>query len=402
MKKKQSAPDLQSEQELEQGTKPKKKQNIFVRVLAMLVTVALVLGSLFLVTNWDKYNLDAIKRRLALRSVQTSASGEAEPFTHSGGNHISLTCLSDGILMTSTTGTHYYTFSGQQYAERVQTMEHPALAASRTSGVTYDAGGQSLQVYTGGEEHFSLKLEGDGDLLSARINENGWLAVTAQESGYKGAVTVYNNEYQRVFRLNRSSTFVVDAMVSPDCKSVAVITMGQQDGRFESSLLVYRMDREDPVAQISLGNLAALELDYEKDTIWVLCESELAAVSTSDWTVNSYSFGNRYLKGCSLGGNGFALLLFGGYRAGSADQAVSISPLGEELGGMDIQGQLLSFDAAGNYLALLAGGSLKLYTTQMELYRSLDDVQGARYVALAENASAVLADRQQAWMYVPD
>ena len=29
-------------------------------------------------------------------------------------------------------------------------------------------------------------------LLSARVNDSGWLAVTAQQSGYKGSVTVYN------------------------------------------------------------------------------------------------------------------------------------------------------------------------------------------------------------------
>lgn len=402
MKKKDKQLDMEPEQEQEK--QPGKLTRLFrhgKRLIALLVTGALILGGLFLVLNWEDYNLDAIKRRIALRAVRTSQSGEAEPFTHGGGNAVTFAYLEDGILMNSTTGVRYYTFSGQQYAEQVRTMEHPVLAAASAAGVAYDAGGQTLWLYREGEEAFSLQLEGDGDLLSARVNESGWLAVTAQESGYKGTVTVYDDSCQRVFRLNRSSTFVVDAMVSPDGKSVAVITVGQQEGRFESQLLVYRLDREQPEAQVSLGNQTVLEMDYEQGQIWILCEDRLVSVSTSDWTVSDYSFGGRYLKGCSLGGDSFALLLFGNYRSGSANQAVVIAPQGQKTGTLDIQGQLLSFDAAGNYFSLLSGGALHIYTRELEPYRSLEDAQGARYTALAKNASALLADRQQAWLYIP-
>jgi hypothetical protein len=379
---------------------PREKRPILRTLLSALAVMVVVLGVVLVASYRDGTGFDVLRHYLNYGRAEEAGGETLYTYDASAENHFAL--LEDCLVVLSETKLRLINAGGGDIWAKGVRMDAPMLESGGDYVLAYDVGGTELYVLDTLGELFTLETSEEEPIISARLNENGWLAVTAQESGYKGAVTVYNNEYQRVFRLNRSSTFVVDAMVSPDCKSVAVITMGQHDGRFESSLLVYRMDREDPVAEISLGNLAALELDYEKDTIWVLCESELAAVSTSDWTVNSYSFGNRYLKGCSLGGNGFALLLFGGYRAGSADQAVSISPLGEELGGMDIQGQLLSFDAAGNYLALLAGGSLKLYTTQMELYRSLDDVQGARYVALAENASAVLADRQQAWMYVPD
>lgn len=379
----------------------KKKSNILLRLLALLVTMALILGALFLVVNRDRYNLDAVKRWMSMRSVETGDSGEGKPFTHGGGDSVSFACLSDGVVMVSTAGIHYYAFSGEQYAEQVTTMENPVLTSTASTAAVFDAGGQTLYLYHGGQESFSLTLEGDGDLLSARVNDSGYLAVTAQESGYKGAVTVYNSAHERVFRLNRSSTFVADAAVSPDCKSVAVVTMGQQDGRFESQLLVYRLDSKEPEVQVSLGSLAALDLDYESDQIWVLGESALVSVSVDGWEKQTYSFGNSYLKGCSLGGDGFALLLLGRYRAGSADQALTIAPDGQVLAGMDLRGQVLSFDAAGRYLCLLTGSQLSIYTREMELYRTLEDAQGARFASMADNGSALLADRQQAWLYIP-
>ena len=100
-----------------QPAKKAKKPNILFRLLALLVAAALVLGALALVVYRDRFNLDAVKRWLAYRSIQTSDTGEAVPFTHAGGDKMSLAYLENGILMSSAAGAHYYSFSGRQYAE---------------------------------------------------------------------------------------------------------------------------------------------------------------------------------------------------------------------------------------------------------------------------------------------
>lgn len=380
---------------------PEKKQNIFKRLLALLVTAALIFGGLFLALNWDRYNLDALKRHMVLREVKTGVSGEGAPFTHGGGDNFSAAYLPDGILMTSTTGVRYYNFSGQLYSERVIPMEYPVVASAGGYAAAYDAGGKEFWLYHSGEEIFSHTLEGEGDLLSVRPNDSGWLAVTAQESGYKGSVTVYNAKNEPVFRLNRSSTFVVDAMVSPDCRRVAVVTMGQTEGRFSSQLLIFRLDSEEPEHEIPLGNMAVLELDYEKGQIWLAGEQALVRVSTADWQSHIRSFGRSCLKGVSFGGHGFALVMLGHYRVGAADQMLVVDGDGTEYE-RTLSGQTLAFDAAGGYVCLLSSAGLEICTKDLDLYRSMEQTQGGRYVVLADNASALLASRQQAWMYIPE
>ena len=98
------------------------KPNILVRLLALLVTAALALGALTLVVYRDQFNLDAVKRWLALRSVETDASGAAAPFTHAGGDSISFAYLEGGILQCSAAGAHYYSFSGDQSARPVRLL----------------------------------------------------------------------------------------------------------------------------------------------------------------------------------------------------------------------------------------------------------------------------------------
>lgn len=382
---------------------PKSEQpNILVRLLALLLTAALVLGALLLVIYRDRFNVDALKRWLAYRSLETSDTGEALPFTHAGGDKLSLAYLDSGVLQASTTGAHYYSFSGEKYAEEVLAMENPVLNVSRKAGVVYDAGGQSLFLFQHGSETFHLNLDGNADLLSARVNHSGWMAVTAQQSGYKGAVTVYNASGNEVIQIRLSSTFVVDAAVSPDCKTVAVVTMDQAEGGFSSQLLLFPVDQKEPRATVPLGNLMVLDLDYESSQIWVLGENQLSIVSADGSNVSSFYFDHSYLKGCDFGGNGFALLLLGRYRTGSSSEVLVIQPDGSISAQLTPTSPILGFDAAGSYCSLLTGSSLEIYTQTLSPYAALDTTQGARYTALAPDGSALLANDQKAWLYIPD
>ncbi len=381
--------------------KAAKKPNIFVRLLTLLVTTALVLGALTLVVYRDRFNLDAVKRWLSYRALETSDTGEASPFTHAGGDKLSVAYLEGGILLSSSSGAHYYSFSGEKYAEEILAMDNPVLSASSKAGVVYDAGGRSMFLFRGTEEAFQLSLDGNSDLLSARVNDSGWLAVTAQQSGYKGAVTVYNNRGEKVIQISLSSTFVVDAALSPDCKTVAVVTMDQEGGAFQSQVLFYPVDQKEPRAQASLGNSTVLDLDYEAGTVWLLGESQLMMVSAEDGSIHTYSFGRFYLKGCDFGGDGFALLLLGRYRAGSATQALTIAPDGSVKASLDLSGQVLAFASAGTYCSLLTGSGLTIFTQDLRPYSTLESTLGARYTDLSPNGSALLADTQQAWLYIP-
>lgn len=381
---------------------PTKKPNILFRLLALVLTAALVLGALALVVYRDRLNLDALERWLAYRSLETSTTGQAAPFTHAGGEAVSVAYLSEGLLFSSASGAHYYSPAGELYAEEVLSMDHPILSASNRAGVVYDAGGQSLFLFRQAQETFQLTLEGDADLLSARVNDNGWLTVTAQQSGYKGAVTVYDSSYEKVIQISLSSTFVVDAVLSPDNKMVAVVTMDQEGGSFASQVLFYPVNQEEPSAAIDLGNVVVLDLDFESDLLWVLGEDRLLTIQPSSETVQTYSFGRSYLKGCDLGGNGYAMLLLGRYRTGSATSAVTVSRDATEMASLSLHNQILDFDCNGVYCSLLTGSELTIYTSALEPYHTLTDTQGARHTALNSDGSALLASNQQAWLYIPN
>ncbi len=389
----------------ENKTTPKrqKKPNRFLRLLALLATSALVLLAMVLVIYRDTINVDTFKHWLAYRNMDTGTTGETDPFSHAGGDKLSIAYLDSGIVTASAAGAHYYTLDGEHLAEEVLSMENPVLTSSRTTAVVYDAGSQSLFAFRNSQEYFSLSLNGGADLLSARPNDGGWLAVTAQQSGYKGAVTVYDRRGEPVIQISLSSTFAVDAAVSPDGQTAAVVTIGQQDGVFFSRLLLYQVNQQEPFAQVDLGSLTVLDMDFDEGVVWLLGEDRLLTVSLlpEGQQVQTYYISPNYLKGCSLGGDGFAFLLVGRYRSGGATQALRIDSSAQAVQSIPLNSQVLDYAAAGDTCALLSGSQLSLYSAKLEQFADVGNTQAARKVALSANGSAVLANDQYAWLYIP-
>lgn len=380
-----------------------KKPSRLLRLLALAVTAVLVLGALALVVYRDTVNINTFKHWLSYRNMDTGATGESAPFSHAGGDKLSVAYLDSGVVTVSAAGAHYYGPDGEHLAEEVLSMENPVLASSRTTAVAYDAGNQSLFAFRNGEEYFSLSLEGGADLLSARPNDGGWLAVTAQQSGYKGAVTVYDRRGEPVIQISLSSTFAVDAAVSPDGRTVAVVTIGQENGAFFSRLSLYQVDQAEPFAQVDLGSMTVLDMDFDLGGIWLVGEDRLLTVSLTPEGQETHTclFSPSYLKGCSLKGNGFAFLLMGRYRSGSADQALRVDSAGQVVQSIPLTGQVLDYAAAGESCALLTGSRLSLYNDSLEFVVGVENSCAARKVDLSANGSALLANDQQAWLFIP-
>ncbi len=385
------------------GKKPISRPMLILRILFHLMvacfTLALVAGAVLLVAYRDTLNMDALRRYLTYSQL-SSEEGELASFIHAGGTQMDFCRLDSGVVLASHAGGHYYSISGESYAEAVDAFDAPVLSHSNTTAVVYDAGGQSLYLFADRTLPFSLSLNDGEELLSARPNDAGWLAVTAQLTGYKGTVSLYDASHKLAMEINLSSSFIMDGALSPDCSTVAVVTIGQTDGVFQSNLLLYPVGGSEPSSTLSLGDCIVLDMNYESDCIWIVGDRALLTVEGS--TVHSYSYGQYHLKGYSLDGDGFAALLLSEYATGDPNLLVTLDEKGAVLGTQSLLGAVPDLDADGDYLSLLSGEGLTVYTPTLTQYAQLDDSLGTQALAQYADGSVLLADAQEAWIFIPD
>lgn len=385
---------------------PKKRRpHLLVRLIAFVVTVALAVGAVFLVVNRDKLNFDALRRWFTYRTLAKSDTGVGESFPYQGSQSLTLTACGGDLLSVSQTGIRIYSPGGVAYVEDTVTLAHPVCQVNKDTAVVYDAGGTFLAVYRDRAQVFLLK--GDATILSARLGVNGSLSVVTRSSGYKGVVTVYNSGFSRLLELSLSSSFVLDAVASPDGRSVLVVTAGERDHLFHSTLAQYTiagLDPENPTpsAVWSLGNRLPLELVWDAGGIRVMAEYAALAADGDLQETGVVDWSDRYLKRYSLGCSNAFVVLTGKYQSGSQTLLELYDTSGTLLGSLESSRPILDVSAAGKYVAVLTAQQLDIYTRDLTLYSTVANTNSASRVVLLEDGSAFLANQSAAWLQLPN
>lgn len=382
------------------------KKNLLLRVLAFLVTAALILGAVFLVANWQKLNFDYLRRWWAYRSLDRNEQGEVESYSYAGGVNSAFGRVGDDLLVCSSGSIHLYSPSGTAYVEQTCSMSTPILSTASNAGLVYDAGGSTLYVFRDRALAFTFTSQEGYSILAASLSAQGRLTVVTQASGVKGSVKVYDSSFELVFGVDLSSRFITDAILSPDGTTLALATAGQTGGIYDSQISFYSLSRSEgehaPDAVCSLGSNTVLKLSWPSQPLRVLGEEALIFVNADGTQAGSYSYDWRYLKGYSLDGEASCALLLGRARAGTAADLVTVDLSGQETASLLMEQQVLSLSASGRYLSVLTVDGLTIYQDALTVYHTTEDLSGARKVLQRSDGSVTLIAPDAARLYLPD
>ncbi len=390
-----------AEQAPQQPEQNKQKPGLLRRLLVFLLVAAVAVGAVLAVVFRDRLNIDSIRRWFEYRTLLRNDSGQAESFLYDGNIEDAFAALDHDLLVCSGNAISLYSGSGTRYISQSAAMEHPVVNTNGTLAVAYDAGGSSLYVL--GERSLIWSADDLETILSARLNRSGQLTVVTQPSGYRSAVTVYDASYEPVMTVNLSSSLAMDAALSDDGRTLAILTAGQENGAFAATLEFYAMTFSagefTPDLTCSLGGAVVLDMKHTASSVWCLEEQGLA-VADHAGGVSTASWASRYLRQYTLDGDGFAAVLVSRHRAGSQAELLIVNEKGETAS-LSVNEQVLAISAAGRYVAVLTADRLDIYTSSLELYSSLEGTQGARNALMLENGSAILLTADAASFYVP-
>lgn len=372
------------------------KMTLKQRLWAILFSFLLLLALFLAFTIKDRLGLSFVERFFSYDNQKNSLA-----FSHGARSENLFANLNYQLLVCSDSLLQLYAPTGEAHFKTAINFTQPALSSNGKRAVIFDAGGQSLYVVEKTKVIHSITLPAEQYILSATINQNGWLAVTSKTSGVKGLVTVYNSSFDLVADISRSSSYLASALVTPDNRGLYVLSPGQSAGIFQSTLLYYdlRQQSQEPRG-ISLGNNVVLSMQTGSNRCWVLGESELFILSSGELSAK-YGFEGKYLKRATLDGNDFATLLLSDSPSGNAGTLVTVDGEGKELGRLELDEQVLAISASGRRVAVLTASHLFLYNKDLsETYRT-DQLQGAQNLVLYPDGSLSLLTDELARLHIP-
>jgi len=270
------------------------------KVVAIVVIAAIVVSVLGLLLFHDQFNLDGLRRWSKYFTVKND-----ETFGQYSFDSISSNCyasFSDGLAVASIGGLNVYDKNGEERYILQQPIDLPRLLAGGKTAVAYDVGGHSLVALRDGEGEV-LRLEETHPILDADLSDNGAICLSSSASGYKSVLSVYNEDQDLVYRWLSSSAYYPLCAISESGREIAAVSLGQNDGEFESSVCIFRTDSEEIEQKISLGGELVYDLVYLKeDHLCAVGQNSVQFISAKDERVVTYQYKDAYLKDFDFGG----------------------------------------------------------------------------------------------------
>ncbi len=365
----------------------------------LAIGAAVVLLVVACAALWDSTAFDGLRRSVIYAQAKKDENGCALLYNYAAQKDQRCTYLNGSLILTSQHHVTILSESGQEIYHTDVKFHKAAVTDNGTLAAVYDIGGR--EVYLLNTKGLVRKLETDGEILDCSLNGRGDLVVTAGKKGYKAAVSVYDSKGALRFEFKSSDRFLMTAAVQEDGNQIAVVTMGEAEGSFASTVVLYRMDSTEPQANCQLPGGAVYDIRVVGSNYCAVAEDGLFFVGKDGEQKAFFDFEDTYLRRCSLRGDGYAAVVLGRYKSGGETQLVTVSDHGELIGRVDMGGEVLAVDAAGKYVAVLRSDALTIYDKKLNICAQLDDVSFAKEVLMREDGSALLVGAESASLYLP-
>ena len=367
--------------------------------LIFFLTLVAVLGVVVFAAYRDGTGFDALRRYLNYGSVEKAGGESVYDYDASASNRFA--ALGDRLVMLSDTRLCVLNDSGGEVWSTAVNMSAPELHSGGGKAVAYDVGGTVLYVVDQNGDVLTLTTSEEEPFISATLNGDGWLAVTAKLKGYKGCVRVYNSDMEEVFLFRSSRRFVSDAWVAGKGSALAAVTLGQESGTFVSNVVLYHLTEEEPYGNYDVTDGLAAATGWVDGKLAVVSDTSLTFADTKGTVEATCSYSGAHLREYDLNGDGFAAVLLNRYQTGSVGRLVTVAADGTELGSLDVSEEIQDISACGKYLAVLYLDRLVIYNPALETDASLKGTESVRGVLMRSDGSALLLSSESAKLFLP-
>lgn len=386
--------DLQEEQprRLRQKKKPRKW-------LWLTLIVLVVLGAVAAAVLWDANSFDGLRRSIIYARAEKDETGCAKLYYYENDATSRFAAIDGSLVTVAANQVRLLDERSQVLYQNSVRFLHPDLVSGGGVAVAYDIGGTAL--YALDSKGLRWQQETEGELIAVTVNPHGYVTAVYNKSGAKAAVTVWDSNGAAVFTFQSAQRFVMTAALGQDDRTLAAVTMGQEDGKFQSFLVLYHTDSDKMVATTPVDGGVAYALETLQREFCAVTEQGLYLLDSGCELKASYSYGGQFLRRCVVGDGGWAALLLSRYKSGGYASLITVDGDGNELGGCDIDGEVLDISTAGRYVAVLFSDRLTIYDKYLTEVATLPDVSEVRAVLMRADGSAVLAGASGASLYLP-
>lgn len=266
------------------------------------------------------------------------------------GIEYSLVSYGKEILLVSNEGICALDRAGREIWNTVYASTSPAVCVKDRYIMLADLNGKCVNVYS--RDKLVTQIKTEKEILCAKMNKNGYIAVATDELGFKGMITVYNRSGKEIFRWHSGSGYIGDIDISSGNRIAAaqLVTDGE---KLCSKILSIDIKEKGESKQLAeLEGLVAQVRFRDDGGITVVSDRGLYGYRKNGDSLFTVDFKGRTVTGCNIENEHNMVFAFDNGLNNTLLE--SYSKKGALRGSYEANGEIRSFDVSGE--CILAGG----------------------------------------------
>ena len=262
------------------------------KIVAILIILAAVLVMIFSNPEIGDFFMKSDSVNL---SFQTGLEYDVVPYKNE-------------MLMFNNEGIYAVDRSGREIWTTVAAATSPYAEVRGNNILLADLSGRKIRTFQG--EKMISEIESQNEILSARVNKNGYIAVSTTELGYKGLVVLYDNDGKEVFRWHSGTGYIGAVDISADNRLAVSQLVTNKEQVYSKILLINPKSQEEPKCIAELKGIVT-KLQYAESGVLVaLSNNGLYGYKRSGKEKFGVDFSGRRLLRCNIENQNNMVLAF--------------------------------------------------------------------------------------------
>lgn len=217
----------------------------FISIMLMLAFIV----SLLTILNYDKIFTYLTNRKWEI----ADSIGRIEL-----DNYLNIIGTDSNLLAINSSGIQGFSENANKIFEQAASFKEVISATAGDYAIVAEKNSTSVYVINKDKMVWNDDIN-NANILSVKINKNGYSAVTYSQAGYKSLIKVYSSTGEELFTSYFASTYAIDVAISNDNKTLAIAEIDTNGVSLVSAIKIINIQ--------TASNEEVKKYDLEKDEL---------------------------------------------------------------------------------------------------------------------------------------
>ncbi len=315
------------------------------------------------------------------------SSADGVKLSLSTGVEYDMEAYGDEMLLANNEGVFAIDKRGREAWSIVAQAASPELLVKGSYFMLADINGKIIKTYK--KEKLVSQIETENEILSAKLNKNGYVAIATDELGYKGLVVLYDNNGKEKFKWHSGAGYIGDIDVADNGRLAVAQLTTDKDKVCSRIILINPNSKSEPECIAEIDGIVMKLMYHNNNSLIAVSNNGVFAYNRLGKQKFAVDFMGRKPLLCNIENENNIVLAFDSGLNSTVLE--SYSSKGKLRGSYDAGSEVLTLDVNGECIALATRDGIETVSPKGKVKRRIKASMDVKAVKIFSGRAKLLS-----------